>query len=85
MAKNLDKLRVYVLGEDKRHLDFIRHFLVKAGVNRKRIVPAMELPEGRSSGEQYVRENFADTYRKYKVIRENVLLVVMQDLDLCYS
>ena len=81
MAKNLGKLRVYILGEDRQHLDFIRHFLVKAGVNRKRIVPAAELPEGRGSGTQYVRENFAEAHKKYKLYRENVLLIIVQDLD----
>ena len=69
MARKLDKLRVYILCEDRRHQDFMRHFLVKAGVNGKRIVPATELPEGRGSGEQHVRDNFAVTYRKYKVAR----------------
>ena len=82
MARNLEKYRVRVLCEDKAQYNFIRGFLKSQGVeNDRRISPCHDLPEGTQSGEQFVREHFVNDFREFARGRENVLLVVVQDID----
>ena len=82
MARNLEKYRVRILCEDKAQYSFIRGFLMGQGVeNDRRISPCRDLPEGTRSGEQFVREHFANDFREVARGRENVLLVVVQDID----
>jgi hypothetical protein len=82
MARNLDKYRVRVLCEDKAQFDFVRGFLKNQGVEgHNRILSCRDLPEGMQSGEQFVRDNFVNDFRIYAGGRENVLLVVVQDID----
>jgi len=49
--------------------------------SNRRIQSCRDLPEGTQSGEQFVRENFVNDFRKVARGRENVLLVVVQDID----
>ena len=82
MARNLEKYRVRVLCEDKAQYSFIRGFLTSQGVESdRRISPCRDLPEGTQSGEQFVREHFVNDFREVARGRENVLLVVVQDID----
>jgi hypothetical protein len=82
MARNLEKYRVRVLCEDKAQYSFIRGFLKSQGVESdRRIYPCRNLPEGTQSGEQFVREHFVNDFRDIARGRENVLLVVVQDID----
>ena len=81
MARNLEKYRVRILCEDKKHYDFIRSFMVAQGIRDTRKFDSITLPEGTQSGEQYVRDRFIAEYRKYIRVRENKILVVVQDID----
>jgi len=82
MARNLEKYRVRVLCEDKAQYSFIRGFLTCQGIESdRRILPCRDLPEGTQSGEQFVREHFVNDFREFARGRENVLLVVVQDID----
>ena len=82
MARNLEKYRVRVLCEDRAQYEFIRGFLTDQGIkNNRRISPSHSLPEGTQSGEQFVREHFTADFRTYARRRENILLVVVQDID----
>ena len=81
MARNLEKYRVRVLYEDRKHFDFIRGFLLSQGVKNARRFFDIELPEGTQSGEQFVRERFISEFQKYARSRENKMLVVVQDID----
>lgn len=81
MTRNLSDYRVVVLCEDKFHYYFIRGFLMTQGVNDRKITSPYSLPEGRQSGEQFVRENFVDGFIKYARSQENVLFISMQDID----
>ena len=77
MARNLEKYRVRILCEDKKHYDFMRGFLIEQGIKNTRKFDDIKIPEGTQSGEQYVREHFVGEYRKYARARENKILVVV--------
>jgi len=81
MVRNLDKYRVRVLCEDRKHFDFVRGFLLSQGIKNAHKFIDIELPEGTQSGEQYVREHFVSEFKKFARSRENILLVVVQDID----
>ena len=71
-----------VLCEDSVHRDFARHFCKRLGIpsGKLRVVP---LASGRGSGEQYVRERFAEEVREYRArsSRATTALIVMIDAD----
>jgi len=73
--------QVIVLGEDRRHYDFVRHFLMKRGVPDRKFFPKI-CPKGRGSGEQYVREHYpveVKALRSKSYLR--IVLVVVTDAD----
>jgi hypothetical protein len=72
---------VVILCEDKQHAVFARRFLKTMGWrNPPRIPP---FPEGRGSGEQFVREQFPKELAVYRSKRGSVgqALIVIQDGD----
>ena len=86
MSRSLEKYRVVVLCEDRTHYHFIRGFLIAQGIRESRQITLFKgLPEGRQAGEQFVRENFAEGFRKYASSDENVIFVVIQDIDQGYK
>jgi hypothetical protein len=81
VAHNFDGYHVWVLCEDKNQYYFIRDFLHYQGFDKRRIKTARELPEGRGSGEQFVRLNLIKCASDYIRRNERVLLVAVQDTD----
>lgn len=78
MARNI---RVVILCEDRQHETFIRRFLKLQRFNRRNL-RVEKSPQGRGSGEQFVRERFPV---ELKALRskgaEHVYLIVMTDGD----
>jgi hypothetical protein len=81
MKRVFERYRVWVLCEDTRHYNFIRGFLSSCGVNDRKIRLCADLPEGKGSGEQFVRNHFAEAAGKYASCDENIFLVVAVDAD----
>jgi hypothetical protein len=52
---------IFVLVEDKEQQNLVRHFITRSGLSTPRFEP---LPNGRGSGEQYVRRKFPDLLKK---------------------
>ena len=77
-----DYTQVIILCEDKQQEVFLRRFLVKCGVNARRI-RVRPVPGGKGSGEQWVREQFAKEVKEHRsrAARLNIALLVMQDAD----
>ena len=75
--------RVIVLCEDRQHEVFMRTFLVSRGVPTRRIRVRIA-PEGRGSGEQYVRTQYPKEVKTYrsKCNHLNIALAVMIDADM---
>ena len=70
---------IVILCEDRQHLNFARRYLQRVGFDIGRISPH-PLPDGRRSGEQHVREAYAEEVRVYRrgaARRKGVLLVVL--------
>lgn len=69
---------VVILCEDLRQLQFVRRFLIRRGVARQRI-RARQAPQGRGSGEQFVREQFpveVQSLRKRPFILAGLIAVI---------
>jgi len=79
MSRNVN---VVVLCEDRQHEAFARRFLAKAGYNPRRQRVQVS-PKGRGSGEQFVREHFAEELAYYRDRQHRVqqALVVVIDAD----
>jgi hypothetical protein len=73
---------IVVLCEDRQQWVFVHRFLTKNGVHHRRI-RWRPVPQGRGSGEQFVREQYPIevTEHRKRNTRLNIALVVMQDCD----
>jgi hypothetical protein len=73
---------VVVLCEDHQQWVFIRRFLIRNGVNPRRI-RLRSYPGGRGAGEQFVREEYSKEVATYRSRSANlhIALIVMQDCD----
>ena len=78
-----DRLQFIVLTEGKRDYDFARGYLEQRfGKRRAEVRPVSTVMAGSGSGEQQVRERFADELRALRTYGgENRFLVVMTDGD----
>lgn len=72
---------VIVLAEDQRHQRFIRHYLYRLGYEQHdiRFEP---LPNGRGSGEQWVRDRYSKLAAAYRARHARTALVVAIDADM---
>ncbi len=81
MRVNLKPLRFTVLCEDRAHQRLLRLYLNERGVENGRIT-FLDLPDGRGSGEQHVREKFQHAVHTHRTRGwENRALLVMVDGD----
>jgi hypothetical protein len=73
---------VYILAEDNRQQSFIRRFLLRVGIEGRRMVFA-PIPDGRGSGKQWVRKRFADQVRicRRRNSRASTSMFAMMDAD----
>lgn len=76
----IDKLRITVLAEDKRHQSFVLRYLKSLGCNTHK-VRRQPLPSGIGAGEQWVRERYAESVYELRRRSENVALIVVIDAD----
>ena len=81
MMSAIKEYRVWILCEDRNHYHFTRGFLCQIGINERRIMLAADLPEGKGSGEQFVREQLPIALQKYARHKEKKFLVIMLDVD----
>jgi hypothetical protein len=73
--------QIIVLAEDKRHQNFVRRYLQRLGYEN-RAIRMQDLPSGRGSGEQWVRERFANAVATYRGRHPQTALVVVIDADM---
>jgi hypothetical protein len=76
----IDKLRVTILAEDKRHQSFVLRYLTRLGCNSHKI-RRLPLPSGIGAGEQWVRERYAIEVSELRRLSEKVALIVVIDAD----
>jgi hypothetical protein len=78
--KTKNKPQVYILCEDQSQYDFARKYFELRGIDNIR---GRYSPQGRGSGEQFVRENYAKEVKTYrsKANHLNLALVVIIDAD----
>lgn len=71
-----------MLAEDARHHNLIRRYLHRLGFNNHQIRPS-DLPAGRGSGEQWVRERYAQEVAalRWRTSKAATALVVAIDAD----
>ena len=74
--------QVVILVEDQRHQSFVRQFLYRAGFFRHHL-RLVSLPSGRGSGEQWVRERYANEVIAYRTrsASAKTALIVAIDAD----
>ncbi len=79
MSRNVN---VVILCEDRQHESFARRFLARMG-RSNRVQRVLISPKGRGSGEQFVRECFAEELNYYRERQHRVqqALVVLIDAD----
>ena len=72
-----------VLCEGLQDFVFLRRTLLELGYESRRIRPLMQPHNGKGSGEQYVRERYADEVRSHRsrVARMKTVLIVHTDAD----
>ncbi len=77
-----DYTEMIILCEDKQQEVFLRRYLIKNGINSRRI-RVRAVPAGSGSGEQWVREEYPKEMREHRsrATRLHIGLVVMQDAD----
>ncbi|RKZ86214.1 MAG: hypothetical protein DRR19_15260 [Candidatus Parabeggiatoa sp. nov. 1] len=80
MTTSHHKPQVVILCEDVMHYHFARRYFQCRGFTR--FIPKV-CPKGRSSGEQYVREHYAQEVKAYRSKENylNIVLVVIIDAD----
>jgi hypothetical protein len=73
---------IIVLVEGERDQRFVRNYLVRLQIN-KRAIRRVALPAGKRSGEQHVREKYAEQVRafRWRSTRANTWLVLAIDAD----
>lgn len=75
------KTQIVILCEDKQHWVFARKYLEAKGINKRKMTPVI-CADGQQSGEQFVRERFAEEVRTFRrKQRENRALVLVTDAD----
>jgi len=70
---------IVVLAEDLRQANFVRHYLIRCGHHSRSIVVRIA-PQGRGSGEQYVRERYpveVAYYRHRSYLRKAALAAAL--------
>jgi hypothetical protein len=75
--------QVVVLAEDRTHQAFVRAFLHRLGY-RVHDIRFLPVPSGRGSGEQYVREHYAEEVKAFRDRdrRARTALIAIVDADL---
>jgi hypothetical protein len=76
----IDKLRITILAEDKRHQSFVLRYLKSLGCNMRK-VRREPLPNGIGAGEQWVRDRYAESVYELRRRSENIALIVVIDAD----
>lgn len=78
--------RIVVLVEDQRQQRFVRKYLVRKGF-KESVIRQVALPAGKGSGEQYVREKYADEVEEVRKRNTRAItwLVVAIDADILDS
>lgn len=74
------RIEVILLCEDRQQEVFVRHWLVKSGVNWRKI-RIQPYPEGKGSGEQHVRKVYSNEVRANRQGHHNRGLAVVTDAD----
>ena len=69
-----------LLVEDERHQRFLYRYLHKRGYSRGEIRPKIA-PRGKGSGEQFVRERYAEEVNECRTRSAQTSLIVMLDAD----
>ena len=72
--------QVIVLAEDQRHQRFVRYYLYRLGYTHHDIREEA-LPNGRGSGEQWVRDRYTKAVAAYRARHARTALVVAIDAD----
>jgi hypothetical protein len=74
--------QIIVLTEDRRQQTFVLRFLERAGYRSDQIRP-QPLPAGKGSGEQWVRQRYADNVAAYRIraARAATALIIAIDAD----
>jgi hypothetical protein len=76
----INKLRITILAEDKRHQSFVLRYLKSLGCNLSK-VRREPLPTGVGAGEQWVRQRYAESVYELRRRSENMALIVVIDAD----
>lgn len=74
--------RVVIIGEDDMHLNFVRRYLYRTGIERHQIFSTRS-PFARGAGDQWVRENYTKEVRAYRSRskKAETALIVVIDAD----
>jgi hypothetical protein len=72
--------QVIILAEDQRHQRFVRHYLYRLGYQLHHI-RLESLPNGRGSGEQWVRDRHTKSVAAYRARHARTALIVVIDAD----
>ncbi|MEM9540884.1 MAG: hypothetical protein AAGA60_15435 [Cyanobacteria bacterium P01_E01_bin.42] len=74
-------VRITVLCEDLQQQVFVRYFLIGCGFHKRKL-RFLPLPDGKGSGEQYVRNQYLEQVRAYRSKKaEDICLIVLIDAD----
>jgi hypothetical protein len=77
----INKLRITILAEDKRHQSFVLRYLQSLGCSPHKI-RREPLPKGTGgAGEKWVRERYAESVYELRRRSENIALIVVIDAD----
>jgi hypothetical protein len=74
------KAQVIILAEDKQHRTFVERLLKEVGYENRQLRP-LPLPAGEGSGEQYVRERYAEEVGELRRRSGQVQLALVVILD----
>ena len=72
--------KITILCEDKLQDVFVSRFLKKSGV-KHRLYTVVPYPEGQGSGEQHVREHYAEELKAFRRRTASTILIVVIDAD----
>jgi len=74
------RVQIVILVEDKQQRAFVTRFLQRLGYERHKLRP-LALPAGQGSGEQYVREHYAEQVRELRRRSGQLQLALVVVLD----
>ncbi len=76
--------QIVILCEDRQQDVFARHFLTSMGIAERHRIRTRFISPGKGSGEQYVREMFAEEVRTYRSRSSHlhIALAVLTDADI---